>query len=271
LTLRAGVGNFGVGSDPSHTDITLESVTHPSPERTSKRLHVALPIRVTYWDSANRPCLEFACTYDISERGARIGGLRCVKETGEIIALERGRNKIVCRVVWIGPANSELRGQVGVEWVETDRTFWDAELRDMEEAYEPILVEARQLPPKGVIPGLDRRNRRRYERFDVEGMADLKNGPTGAQIEAALKNLSEMGCLLATRQKLLPGSELKVFLKVARYNLSLKGQVRHTEAADALGVEFREIRKGDRQILHFLLRKLAEKQLEDIFQLEVHS
>lgn len=249
----------------------MESLTNPSPERSTKRLHVALPIRVTYWDSANRPCLEFACTYDISQRGARIGGLRCVKETGEIIAVERGRNRVFCRVVWIGPANSELRGQVGIECVETDRTIWDAELRDMEEAYDPILVEARQLEPKGLIPGIHQRNRRHYERFDVEGMADLKNGPTSAQMEAALRNLSEMGCLLATKQKVLPGSELKVFLKVASYHLSLKGQVRHTDAADTLGVEFREIRKGDRQILHFLLRKLAEKQLEDIFHLEVQS
>lgn len=249
----------------------MDSYSNPSAERTAKRLHVALPIRVTYWDSANRPCLEFSCTYDISERGARIGGLRCIKEPGEIIAIERGRNKVFCRVVWIGPANSELRGQVGIECVENDRTIWEAELRDMEEAYEPILVEARQLPPNGLVPGFDRRNRRRYERFDIEGMADLKNGPTNAQVEAALKNLSEMGCLLATKQKLLPGSELKVFLKVASYHLSLKGQVRHSDAAASLGVEFREIRKGDRQILHFLLRKLAEKQLEDIFQLEVHS
>jgi len=249
----------------------LENTSNPSPERITKRLHVALPIRVTYWDSANRPCLEFACTYDISERGARIGGLRSVKETGEIIAIERGRNRVFCRVVWIGPANSDLRGQVGIECVETDRTIWDAELRDMEEAYEPILVEARQLPQNDLIPGAHQRNRRRYERFDIEGVADLKNGPSSAQMDAALKNLSEMGCLLATKQKVLPGSELKVFLKIASYNLSLKGQVRHIDAADMLGVEFREIRKGDRQILNFLLRKLAEKQLEDIFQLEVQS
>ena len=249
----------------------MDSVTHPSPERTSKRLHVALPIRVTYWDSSNRPCLEFACTYDISERGARIGGLRCIKETGEIIAVERGRNKVFCRVVWVGPPNSELRGQVGIECVEADRTIWDAELRDMEEAYEPILTEARQLSPASMIPGIHQRNRRRYERFDVEGVADFKGGPTSAQMAAALKNLSEAGCLLGTKQKILPGSELRVFLKVATYNLSVRGQVRHTDAADTLGVEFREIRKGDRQILHFLLRKLAEKQLEDIFHLEVQG
>jgi len=36
-----------------------------------------------------------------------------------------------------------------------------------------------------------------------------------------------------------------------------------------LGVEFQEIRKGDRQILRFLLRKLAEQQLEENFELEL--
>ncbi len=38
-----------------------------------------------------------------------------------------------------------------------------------------------------------------------------------------------------------------------------------------LGIEFREIRKGERQILQFLIRKLAEKHLEDTLQFEVHQ
>jgi len=30
-----------------------------------------------------------------------------------------------------------------------------------------------------------------------------------------------------------------------------------------IGIEFREIRKGDRPVLQFLLRKMAEEQLKD--------
>ena len=38
-----------------------------------------------------------------------------------------------------------------------------------------------------------------------------------------------------------------------------------------LGIEFREIRKGERQILQFLIRKLAEKHFEDTLQFEIHK
>ena len=246
-----------------------EELSNPVTERLAKRIHVALPIRVTYWDNGSKPCLEMACTYDISERGARVTGLRNVKATGEIIAIERGRNKSFCRVVWIGEPNSELDGQIGIQCVESDRTMWEAELRDMEEVYEPILRE-KAVRRSNLFSGGSSNNRRRHERFDIEGLAELmKHGPNSASGEAALRNLSELGCLITTRHAVLPGTELKMVLNVGSYDLSVKGQVRHADHHVGLGVEFQEIRKGDRQILQFLLRKLAEQQLEESFELEL--
>jgi hypothetical protein len=58
-------------------------------------------------------------------------------------------------------------------------------------------------------------------------------------------------------------------LKVGNYDLSLKGLVRHVNGKAGSGVEFSEIRKGDRQVLHFLLHKLAEKELESLFEFEL--
>ncbi|HUJ96202.1 MAG TPA: PilZ domain-containing protein [Terriglobales bacterium] len=249
-------------------DGQLGNVIESSAERSCKRIHVALPVRVTYWDNDHHSCLEHACTYDISERGARIGGLRGVQETGEIVVVERGRNKVFCRVVWIGQPNSELRGLVGIECLENDKVFWEAELRDMEETYEPAVLEVRHLPLNVPVPGM-RRNRRRYERFEVKGAAELfKNGSGGYRIGATLRNLSELGCLL-TGERLPPGADLSLFLKVGRYDLSLKGQVRYAHESAGSGIEFHEIRKGDRQILQFLLRKLVEKELEDVFEFEI--
>jgi len=105
LILRMAIGNFEQGTSmldrqQSETESQTAELTGQA-ERSSKRIHVALPIRVTYWDSEKKPCLEMSCTYDISERGARIGGVRSLKEAGEIIAVERGRGKAFCRVVWI--------------------------------------------------------------------------------------------------------------------------------------------------------------------------
>jgi PilZ domain len=242
----------------------IEESSKPVPERTSKRIHVALPIRVTCWDGENKAGLEVACTYDISEHGARIGGVRGVRQAGDIIAVERGRSKAFCRVVWIGEPNSELRGQIGIECVEVDRNLWEAELRQMEESYDPIGSESKPLQR---IVGTFRGNRRRFERFDVDGVAEVL-GPRNAKADAVLRNLSELGCLIGSQPGVLPGAQLRLILNVDNYDLCLRGQVRHAAARLGMGIEFHEIRKGDRQILQFLLRKLAEKHLEDQFQFE---
>lgn len=233
-------------------------------ERNDKRIHVALPVRITYWDKNKKPGLEMACTYDISTHGARISSLRCIKETGEIVAVERGRNKAFCRVVWIGEPDSELKGQIGLQCVESERAMFEGELRDLEAVYQPIL---RDTTLRRGSPNAEKGNRRQQERFEVEGVAELLKSNRGGE-KATLKNLSELGCLITTKQVLLPGTDLKLVLNVANYNLNLKGQVRHSLDV-GVGIEFSEIRKGDQQMLKYLLKKLQEDQLEEVFQLDV--
>jgi PilZ domain len=231
------------------------------PDRFDKRVHIALPIRVTYWDSENRPRLEMACTYDISPRGARIVGLRGVKNPGDIVALERGRSKSFCRVIWIGEENSELRGQVGLQAVEVDKTMWEAELREMEEIYDPILKDNLPLRPMPAVPGTP--TRRRTPRYAVEGLAELmRTSDRASGLQAPLKDIGELGCLVTTHSMLVPGTSLKVILNFANFDLALKGQVRHGALDVGVGIEFREIRKGDRSVLQYVLRKLAEQERE---------
>ena len=235
-------------------------------DRLNRRVHVALPVRVTYWDQDKKPGLEMACTYDISPHGARVTNLRCVKETGEIVAIERGRNKSFCRVVWIGDANSEVKGQIGLQCVESERAMFEGELKEMEDVFDPILRDATPRRPGAPV---DRSNRRVEDRFQVSGVAELlESGRKGNQ-KAAIKDLSEMGCLVTTKQMLLPGTDLKLVLSVANYALSLKGQVKHSALDLGIGIEFSEIRKGDRETLKHLLRTLEEKRLEEVFHLEV--
>ena len=236
-----------------------EQALKQSIDRSDKRIHVALPVRITCFDADAKPRLEMACTYDISSHGARVTGLRCVKEAGEIVVVERGRSKAYCRVVWIGESSSPLHGQVGIHCVEADKTLWMAELRDMAEIYDPIHRDV-GLPLDNSRNGQSG-NRRRYPRFAADGAAELlQRGPSINYLDGELKDISEVGCLVSTKSVILPGTELKLVLKVANYDLSLKGQVRHAAPHVGLGVQFREIRKGDRAILQHLIRKLAEKE-----------
>ena len=240
-------------------------------ERIDKRVHVALPIRITYWDKDKKPGVEMACTYDISSRGARITNLRCVKGVGEVVAVERGRNKSFCRVVWVGEQGTEVRGQIGLQTVDREKAMWEGELKEMEEAFDPIPKEPGQA--QNTSRG---GNRRRHGRFQVEGAVELtkpqsKNSRAGAKsapTKAVLKDLSEVGCLVKTKEVLIPGTDLKLVLKIANYDVTLKGQVRHSVDM-GVGIEFSEIRKGDRETLKHLLRKLSEKQLEETIEVVV--
>jgi hypothetical protein len=247
-------------------DTSAGDNSSPTPERSHKRIYAALPLRITYWDNDNKPCLDSACTYDISSRGARITSPPSIKEVGEIIAIERGRNRAFCRVVWVGKSNSALRDQIGIECVESDRLIWEAEMRDLEDEYDPI---PRYLRSSRLFGGSER-ERRRHGRFPIEGTAEwLKLGADATRAKGVLKDLSEVGCLLADPQLPPQGSELVLRLNVENCDLWLKGQVKFANSKLGAGIEFREIRKGDRQILQFALRKLAEKQLEESFLLEI--
>jgi hypothetical protein len=235
-----------------------QNLLNQPPDRTEKRIHVALPVKVTYFDDEAKPRLEMACTYDISAHGARVTGLRCVKEAGEILVVERGRSKAYCRVVWIGETNSHLCGQVGIQCVEAEKTLWSAELHDMEQVYDPIARDGMLYRMNSTL-GNHNGNRRRFPRFVTEGEAELlQKGAAANRLEGALKDVSELGCLVTTKSLILPGTDLKLVLNVANYDLGVKGQVRHAALDVGLGIEFREIRKGDRTILQYLLKKLAE-------------
>ena len=105
------------------------------------------------------------------------------------------------------------------------------------------------------------RNRRLHQRFAADGIAEMLKHELGSSpTEAILKDLSEIGCLVTSRHLVTPGTELKLVLNVSNCDLAVKGRVRHADLNFGLGIEFREIRKGDRQILQFLLRRLAEEE-----------
>ena len=245
---------------PDQDHIVTQAVAKRGTDRTEKRIHVALPVRITYFDADAKARLEMACTYDISSHGARVTGLRCVKEAGEIVVVERGRSKAYCRVVWIGESSSPLRDQVGIQCVEAEKTLWTAELHDMAEVYDPILRDT-TLYRMNSSAGNRSGNRRSHQRFATEGVAELLRRGAGANyMDGTIKDVSETGCLLTTHAAVLPGTDLKLVLKVANYDLSIKGQVRHAVVGVGLGIEFREIRKGDRAILQHLLRKLADRE-----------
>jgi hypothetical protein len=240
----------------------LQSKTNPSPEDgllTAKLVHLALPVRWSLIGQEGRGPAEMACTYDIHPHGARLLSSREVN-IGDLVMVERGRNKAICQVVWAGDAASALRGQFTVQCVES-KTPWDEELRQMEEQYQPIDPDSleRRALPRGI--GAVENNRRRRPRFHVEGQARVIDGVQ--RVEGVVQQISEFGARIAATEILRPGTDFRLMLNMFDVSVAVRAQVKYLVNNLAMGVEFQEIRRGDRPLLSYVLSKLRTRRVAE--------
>jgi hypothetical protein len=242
---------------------------------TGKLVHLALPVRWSVLGQEGRGHAEMACTYDIHPRGARLLsslpiGSREVR-VGDLLTVERGRSKAVCRVVWAADPASPLRGQFTVECVDEGRTPWDDELRQMqmrmEEQYQPVILDSLQRRAWGSGFGRGDQNRRRRPRFYVEGQAEVIDGSQRA--DGQVEQLSEFGARITATEILRPGTDFRLMLNVFDISVALKAKVKYLVDNLGMGVEFQEIRRGDRPLLSHVLSKLTSRRVEEFSGVEV--
>ncbi|MGA8761773.1 MAG: PilZ domain-containing protein [Candidatus Sulfotelmatobacter sp.] len=245
------------------SDESIQQRDGSPPEKLEKLIHLALPVRLTHMKNGERGVLEMACTYDIHPRGARLLSARDVR-VGDMVTIERGRNKSVCRVVWTADPNSALRGQFTVQSLDGGRVPWEEELRQAEEQYLPVTAEISGKPVSKVFRSAGQ-NRRRQQRFSVEGFAELADIDGKARVAGRLAQISESGCLITATDLPLPGTDLRLVLNAYDVSVALKGQVKYKADKLGMGVEFQEIRHGDRPLLNYVLSQLGKRPGGDEF------
>lgn len=233
----------------------------------AKTVHLALPVRWSLVGQDSRGPSEMACTYDIHPNGARLLSSRPVN-AGDLVMVERGRNKAICQVVWAADPASALRGQFAVQCVER-KTPWDEELRQMEEQYQPVIVDEQLQRGRSRAFSRPDANRRRRPRFYVEGQAEVIDGVQHTAGE--VQQISEFGARLAAIDQMRPGTDFRLMLNVFDVSLALKAQVKYLVGNIGMGVEFQEIRRGDRPLLGYVLSKLRTKRVEEFVEVDVVS
>jgi hypothetical protein len=233
-----------------------------------KLIHLALPVRLTHMQNGGRGGPELACTYDIHPRGARLLSCRDVK-VGDLITIERGRHKSVCQVIWTAHPESVLRGQFTVECIEGSKIPWEEELRHAQEQYLPVVPEGANRMSRLSAGRVAGQNRRRRPRFEVDGGADVTEIGGQSRVEGRLEQISEYGCLISAGGLLTPGTGLRLVLNMCDVSIALRGHVKYTAENRAMGVEFQEIRQGDRPLLDYVLNWLKKPRVEDFADLEV--
>jgi hypothetical protein len=233
---------------------------------TGKVVHLAIPVRWSLVGQEGRGPAEVACTYDIHPHGARLVSSREVS-VGDLVMVERGRNKAVCQVIWSADPASPLHGQFTVQCVE-GRTPWDDELRQMEEQYQPVILDGLQRrASSSSSPARPEANRRRRPRFYVEGQAQVIDGVQ--RVEGEVQQISEYGARISSTDILRPGTNFRLMLNVFDVSLALKAQVKYLVNNLGMGVEFQEIRRGDRPLLTYVLSKLRTRRVEEFVEVEV--
>jgi hypothetical protein len=233
-----------------------------------KLIHLALPVRLIHMQNGERGGMEFACTYDIHPRGARLRSSREVN-VGDLIMIERGRSKSLCRVVWTADPDSALRGQFTVECVEGSKIPWEEELRQMEEQYLPVISTGPNRTRTMTAFRNSGQNRRRAQRFPVEGEANLAELGGRSHGEGRLEQISEYGCLISAGDLPATGTGLRLVLNMCDVSVALRGHVKYASRSRGMGVEFHEIRQGDRPLLDYVLDQLKKLRAEDFADLEV--
>jgi hypothetical protein len=231
-----------------------------------KLVHLALPIRWSRIGEEGRGSSEIACTYDIHPRGARLVSARAVR-AGDLILVERGRNKATCRVMWAADPDSPLRGQFTIQCVD-GRTPWDDELRQQlsTEQYQPLILD--EVHRKAMRDfGRSESNRRRRPRFYAEGQAEVIDGAQRAAGE--VEQISEYGARIMAIAPMQPGTDFRLMLNMFDVSVALKAQVKYQLNDLGMGVEFHEIRRGDRPLLSYVLSKLKSRRVEEFARVEV--
>jgi hypothetical protein len=222
----------------------------PSPERYDKRVQLAIPLRVVTLNAHMRPQHDMACTLDVSLRGARLYGVRPSARVGEVVTVERGRSRFACRVVWIGAPDTPQKGQIGVQAVEPTKSFWDKDMREAADQFGPITIDPAQRVPEG-------ERKRKFPRVKADVQARLlPHGGDGDDTfrHGRVTNICETGCLLRGSIGLEIGACVEVILDLPNTDVAIRGRVKHA-GPEGVGIEFREIRKSDRQLLRYWLQQ----------------
>lgn len=229
-----------------------------------KLLHLVLPVRWSLVGEDGRSASEVACTYDVHPHGARLLSSRIVS-AGNLVLVERGRNKAMCQVVWAADPDSPLRGQFTVQCVD-GKTPWDEELRLMEEQYQPVIPDVRVRRNSRSFSDRDS-NRRRGPRFYVDGQAEVIDGVQ--HVAGEIEQISEYGARINAPRPLRPGTDFRLMLNMLDVSVALKAQVKYLVDNLGMGVEFQEIRRGDRPLLNYVLSKIKSRRVEEFGRLEV--
>ena len=192
-------------------------------KRREPRKAVALPVRIFGTDSNGRIFSETVTALDISQTGARLGGVHASMKVDEIIGVSYGKNKVHFRVKWIGARGQASEGQVGLQNLSPQKLFWDVPL------------------PHSIVdhfrPAVDRR---RSPRIKCSLSVELHRDGEPV-IWGKASDISLGGCFVEMAIPLKTETQLTIAIWLGQTKLRLPAQVASTSPGFGIGIRFNSV------------------------------
>jgi PilZ domain len=193
---------------------------------------VEVPVRIFGTDAHGKIFSENVTALDVSQSGARLGGVRSQIKVDEIVGLTYGKSKVHFRMKWAATTGSPSEGQIGLLNLSPEKPFWDFPL------------------PHGIAVDTFRSavERRRSPRIKCSISVELHREGQPV-IWGKASDLSVGGCFVEMPIPLLVETGFAMALWLGESKLRLHGRVASMSPGFGIGVRFTDVSPETQEFL----------------------
>jgi hypothetical protein len=226
-------------------------------KRREPRHPIRIPVRIFGTDAHGQVFSENVFSFDISQQGARLEGVKTRLKAGEVIGLSQGKNKGRYTVQWVGQPGTEVANQIGLVNVTPDKNIWDSPLPSA--GVDSFIQAPRANSDRRPVP--DRRlasDRRNAARLKCEISVQLQPSGQSAPIWGKAVDISMGGCFIEMPIPLQKGTKLAIGIWIKENKLHASGRVVSSRPGFGIGVQFAEMSQLDAAQLRDFLRSITQ-------------
>jgi hypothetical protein len=228
-------------------------------KRITDRLKLVLPVRIWGMDTTGKPFHQMAHTLNVNKSGARLGGVRVIVGTDEIIGVQYKHKKARFKVVWLGKPGTKSQEQLGVTRIAGEPEIWPVELPTLEIRDQ---YEAPTPPPASIRKKeADKRELKRYAcsgGIEVRVRHSQRTGVWGSLTEISLG-----GCYTQMTSPYAKDSAVDFVIRVGTVEIKGHGIIRASVNGAGMGVDFVGLPDTDRERLEYLIEKYSRGEMTE--------
>jgi hypothetical protein len=225
-------------------------------KRREQRHAIRIPVRIFGTDAEGQMFSENVQSFDISNQGARLDGVKTRLKPGDVIGVSHGQKKSRYCIQWVGELGTPTAAQVGLVNVTQDKSIWDAPMasKSPDPFIEPEPVgERRKLPDRRLAS-----DRRGAARLKCVISVQLQPSGQAAPIWGKAVDMSMGGCFIEMPIPLQKGTKLSIGIWIKEHKLQATGRVVNSRPGFGIGVQFTEMSELDVAQLKDFLKSITQ-------------